>query len=52
MGPEQLTGVMDIVMRRDAARRKIEIDEELAAQRKAMMAGMIERDVRRTWESV
>eukprot|EP00007_Cunea_sp_BSH-02190019_P007154 CAMPEP_0174240394 /NCGR_PEP_ID=MMETSP0417-20130205/18587_1 /TAXON_ID=242541 /ORGANISM="Mayorella sp, Strain BSH-02190019" /LENGTH=577 /DNA_ID=CAMNT_0015319479 /DNA_START=28 /DNA_END=1761 /DNA_ORIENTATION=- len=44
MGPEQLTGVMDIVMRRDAARRGIEIDEEVAAQRKAMMAGMIERD--------
>jgi acyl-CoA carboxylase subunit beta len=42
MGPEQLTGVLDIIMRAGAARRGIELDEDIAAQRKHMFREQVE----------
>ncbi|KAI9314262.1 carboxyl transferase [Dichotomocladium elegans] len=44
MGPEQLTGVLDLVMRQGAARAGIKIDEELASQRKALFQATVEAE--------
>ncbi|KAI9024390.1 carboxyl transferase [Phycomyces nitens] len=44
MGAEQLTGVMDLVMRQGAERAGIKIDEELAGQRKAMFQMSVEEE--------
>ncbi|CAO3664123.1 unnamed protein product [Umbelopsis vinacea] len=44
MGPEQLTGVMDLVMRQAAKRAGIEIDEEVAATRKQMFQSLVESE--------
>ncbi|KAH8550086.1 ClpP/crotonase-like domain-containing protein [Umbelopsis sp. PMI_123] len=44
MGPEQLTGVLDIVMRQAAKRAGIEIDEEVAATRKEMFQSLVESE--------
>ncbi len=42
MGAEQLTGVMDIVMRDAAEKAGRKIDEDMANQRKAMFQKMVE----------
>jgi acetyl-CoA carboxylase carboxyltransferase component len=42
MGPEQLTGVMDIVMREGAQKAGRRVDEEAAAVRKEMFAKQLE----------
>jgi len=42
MGPEQLTGVMDIVMRDAAEKAGRKVDEEMAAARKAMFQKHVE----------
>ncbi|CDS02979.1 Putative Propionyl-CoA carboxylase beta chain [Lichtheimia ramosa] len=44
MGPEQLTGVLDIVMRQGAARAGKKIDEEMASQRKALFQASVEAE--------
>ncbi|KAI8090078.1 carboxyl transferase [Gilbertella persicaria] len=44
MGAEQLTGVLDLVMRQGAARINQEIDEEMANQRKAMFQASVEAE--------
>ncbi|KAI8885281.1 ClpP/crotonase [Backusella circina FSU 941] len=44
MGAEQLTGVLDLVMRQGAKRMGVEIDEELANQRKAMFQMSVENE--------
>ncbi|KAI7887882.1 carboxyl transferase [Mucor mucedo] len=44
MGAEQLTGVLDLVMRQGAARMNLEIDEELANDRKAMFQASVEAE--------
>lgn len=44
MGAEQLTGVLDLVMRQGAARMKQKIDEEMAAERKAMFQASVEAE--------
>jgi acetyl-CoA carboxylase carboxyltransferase component len=42
MGPEQLTGVMDIVMREAARKSGVQIDEEMAKARKEMFRQAVE----------
>jgi acyl-CoA carboxylase subunit beta len=42
MGAEQLTGVMDIVMRDAAEKAGRKVNEEMANQRKAMFQKMVE----------
>eukprot|EP00211_Chloroparvula_japonica_P001379 CAMPEP_0119133254 /NCGR_PEP_ID=MMETSP1310-20130426/13280_1 /TAXON_ID=464262 /ORGANISM="Genus nov. species nov., Strain RCC2339" /LENGTH=547 /DNA_ID=CAMNT_0007123941 /DNA_START=38 /DNA_END=1678 /DNA_ORIENTATION=- len=42
MGPEQLTGVLDIVMRASAARRGVKVDEQKATVRKQMFQSLVE----------
>ncbi|KAI8997592.1 carboxyl transferase [Pilobolus umbonatus] len=44
MGAEQLTGVLDLVMRQGAARTGMKIDEEMADQRKAMFQASVESE--------
>ncbi|KAI8138779.1 carboxyl transferase [Fennellomyces sp. T-0311] len=44
MGAEQLTGVLDIVMRQGAKRAGIEIDEEMATQRKQLFQASVEAE--------
>ncbi|KAF7730797.1 hypothetical protein EC973_001315 [Apophysomyces ossiformis] len=44
MGAEQLTGVLDIVMRQGAARAGKKIDEEMASQRSAMFQASVEAE--------
>ncbi|SAL97931.1 hypothetical protein [Absidia glauca] len=44
MGAEQLTGVLDLVMRQGAARMGKKIDEELANERKAMFQMSVEAE--------
>ncbi|KAI9272973.1 carboxyl transferase [Phascolomyces articulosus] len=44
MGAEQLAGVLDIVMRQGAKRAGIEVDEEDAAQRKALFQASVEAE--------
>ena len=44
MGPDQLTGVMDIIMREAAARQGRKIDEEKAAARKEMFRSVVEQE--------
>ncbi|CAO3629436.1 unnamed protein product [Cunninghamella blakesleeana] len=44
MGAEQLTGVLDLVMRQGAARLGKTIDEEMAAERKAMFQASVESE--------
>ncbi|GAA5804846.1 carboxyl transferase [Helicostylum pulchrum] len=44
MGAEQLTGVLDLVMRQGAARMNQTIDEELANDRKAMFQASVEAE--------
>ncbi|KAI7898246.1 carboxyl transferase [Cokeromyces recurvatus] len=44
MGAEQLTGVLDLVMRQGAARLGQKIDEELASERKAMFQASVEAE--------
>ncbi|ORX46119.1 ClpP/crotonase [Hesseltinella vesiculosa] len=44
MGAEQLTGVLDLVMRQGAARMGKKIDEEMADQRKAMFQMSVEME--------
>ncbi|KAI9307474.1 ClpP/crotonase-like domain-containing protein [Cunninghamella echinulata] len=44
MGAEQLTGVLDLVMRQGAARLGKTIDEEMASERKAMFQASVEAE--------
>ncbi|GAA5809173.1 hypothetical protein MFLAVUS_002578 [Mucor flavus] len=44
MGAEQLTGVLDLVMRQGAARMNQTVDEELANDRKAMFQASVEAE--------
>ncbi|KAI8140276.1 carboxyl transferase [Fennellomyces sp. T-0311] len=44
MGAEQLAGVLDIVMRQGAKRAGIEVDEELAEQRKTLFQYSVEAE--------
>ena len=44
MGPDQLTGVMDIIMREAAARSGKKINEEMAAARKEMFKSVVEQE--------
>ncbi|KAI8990758.1 carboxyl transferase [Mycotypha africana] len=44
MGAEQLTGVLDLVMRQGAARAGIKIDEEMAEQKKALFQASVEME--------
>ncbi|KAI7857538.1 ClpP/crotonase-like domain-containing protein, partial [Circinella umbellata] len=44
MGAEQLAGVLDIVMRQGAKRAGIEVDEELAEQRKTLFQASVEAE--------
>ncbi|KAI9484350.1 carboxyl transferase [Zychaea mexicana] len=44
MGAEQLAGVLDIVMRQGVKRAGIDVDEELAAQRKELFQGSVEAE--------
>jgi len=44
MGAEQLTGVLDIIMREAAERAKMPINEEMAAARKAMLHATVEQE--------
>jgi acetyl-CoA carboxylase carboxyltransferase component len=44
MGPEQLSGVLDIVRRQSAARKGQEVDEEQLEMLKRMLAGKVEHE--------
>ena len=44
MGPEQLSGVLDIVRREAAAKRGIPVDEEQLATMRQMLAGKVEHE--------
>lgn len=44
MGPDQLTGVMDIIMREAAQRRGKKVDEEMASARKEMLKSVVEEE--------
>lgn len=44
MGPDQLTGILDIIMREAAARSKKKISEEEATARKEMFKFLVEQE--------
>ncbi|CAG8680945.1 14332_t:CDS:2, partial [Funneliformis mosseae] len=51
MGPDQLTGVMDIIMRESSSRSGKPIDEESAAARKEIFRSMVENESDAYWTS-
>lgn len=51
MGPDQLTGVMDIIMREAASRAGKAIDEEVADSRKQMLRDLVEEESNVYWTS-
>ncbi|CAG8611234.1 2589_t:CDS:10 [Paraglomus brasilianum] len=51
MGPEQLSGVMDFIMREAASRAKRAIDEEAAEARKNMIRAVVEEESDVYWTS-